>query len=318
MKELLGHIPEKIVYIHAGPQEASFYSYLEIENKIETVIPSFIGDNASASQIKTGEKWAAKLGQYVYKDIRENEPFSEITIVNLEIRNNGGRAYKAIDADGYYFDIREDVIFDAMINKGIKKGGILSGDYLWGQIGSQMKLVRNNSELHKALIRGTKRKALSYLPNKELEAGGVYQDKAGKNYVYMGEVKTLFLPYDQPTEKLAELLYQKRILIYIGQLDLSQKLTFETTIVNHPLLASQFAFAQSHAFVQKIDQIELSKDIITKLRKVSLKKVLLDLKRDNEKSLRNHLSFHSGMSHMHEANEELPEKPEYLKLLPLS
>jgi hypothetical protein len=82
-----------------------------------------------------------------------NNPITNIRVAGLETRGNGGRAYKVVIDDLYYFDLREDVLLEAMIECGINKGGILNGEYIWVKIRSHMKLIRVGSPLHKEMIK---------------------------------------------------------------------------------------------------------------------------------------------------------------------
>jgi hypothetical protein len=119
---------------------------------------------------------------------RKNEPISELKVVELERRTQGGRAYKVVHYGGYLVDMREDVIMDVIFNAGIDEGGVLKGEFVWARHGSEMKLVRVGSQLHKDLVEATNRKKEKKISNKDLVVGGIYETAGGSKAVYLGRV----------------------------------------------------------------------------------------------------------------------------------
>lgn len=115
---------------------------------------------------------------------RDNMPFA-VTITDLCIRDRGGRAYKVIDSDSLMFDLREDQLLEILNRTGIMPGGRVPGDFVWGQLGSQMHLVLVGGELHKQLVEETeKEKSLQrreaaglHYNERNLQVGHVYQKK---------------------------------------------------------------------------------------------------------------------------------------------
>lgn len=208
---IIGNIPEKIVYIYSVTSKIS-RGFDDMEQKIESlVIPVFISDASNAKTIQTGIRWAQPSAyEYIFnettkrydhvaravmpeviQDVRENKPFTNIKIVSLEHRGNGGRAYKCTNEDNFWFDLREDVLLDLLIEEGISKGGYLNGSYIWARVASQMKLVRVGSELHTKLIESTKRTVLKNISTKDLKIGGIYKTKTNTIGIYLGFVHTL-------------------------------------------------------------------------------------------------------------------------------
>ena len=105
----------------------------------------------------------------------ENKPISGLRVLSLEHRGQGGRAYKVVTPDGFYFDLREDILLDTMKTEGVAPGGILRGQYIWARVGAEMKLVRKGSELFRALLEASERSILSAIPLKQLKVGTVYE-----------------------------------------------------------------------------------------------------------------------------------------------
>lgn len=120
---------------------------------------------------------------------RPNKPLKNLRVFHLEQRAEGGRAYKVLDEDGYVWDMREDVFVEACIECGIKKGGIIGGQYVWAVNHTQMRLVRVGSQLHKDLSDAGKRRKQKKLGVKDLVPGKVYANAAGELAYFAGFVK---------------------------------------------------------------------------------------------------------------------------------
>jgi hypothetical protein len=59
----------------------------------------------------------------------ENTP-KKIRVFTLEHRAEGGRAYKVVTEDGYYFDMREGVLLDTLVHCGCEADGTLGGEFV--------------------------------------------------------------------------------------------------------------------------------------------------------------------------------------------
>ncbi len=182
------------------PDEISIYSTDEsiitreigAMNEEAEIRPSFICDKESKTAHKTAKDWASGYGRrgssYIHED-RSNVPWEGLKVWDLEVRGNGGRAYKVITPDGLYVDLREDTFLEAMLTYGIGVGGELPGQYVFAMMGSQMRLVRVGSDLHTALLSTTSRKKTAAIGTKELKVGGVYRSKSGEIEVFCGFVR---------------------------------------------------------------------------------------------------------------------------------
>lgn len=185
----MSSIPAKIVIIKSR-QNKTF------EGK--EFIPAFVCPADRPKSIETGKRWAE--GYYTWPKTdktrdtveiveMENKPFTGIRIFNLEVRNEGGRAYKVATEDGYWFDLREDVLLDVIRNTGIKKGGVLNGEFIWATVGSQNKIIRVGSSLHKECLEDQKTRN-SPIKQSEYEVGRSYSNNNG-NFIYLGRVAGL-------------------------------------------------------------------------------------------------------------------------------
>lgn len=186
-----GNIPEKITILTRKPEK--------VEG--QEVIPAFISDAKNEATLETGRTWARRYRYVTSKDDitgpefvgRENKGVGGYRILDLEVRSEGGRAYKVVSPEGFYVDLREDVLLDTIQEVGISPGGILNGTYLFATVGSQMKLIREGSSLHSELIEATTRRNTKKISGKELEIGGVYATVGGAMFVFGGFVDTVYI-----------------------------------------------------------------------------------------------------------------------------
>jgi len=119
-----------------------------------SVIPSFAVDASNAKRVNSAEVWATSAPGDAPPPIEvPNAPITGLRILSMEIRGHDGRAYKIISPEERLFDLREDVLLDAILNTGIKQGGVLPGHYVWVRYsGTNSKLVRLGSTILTSLV----------------------------------------------------------------------------------------------------------------------------------------------------------------------
>lgn len=186
-----GKIPESLS-IFSRPVEVIKRDIGAMTEEVE-VRPSYVCDKASKKAHENAEQWAkggwrGNSGMPFTREDRDNVPFTGLRIWDLEVRSEGGRAYKAITPDNMLIDLREDVFLEALITQGIGVGGELGGDYVFAFLGSQMRVVRVGSDLHAGLEKTTERKKTKPIADKDLVIGGVYRGKSGDVEIYCGHV----------------------------------------------------------------------------------------------------------------------------------
>jgi len=191
------YIPKSITYVHDKPETIEEYwedsDVLMNKIKVAATWPVETGkDLDKAIQWAGGEKVAKQV-------VVDNDPIDNIKVIGLDIRGNGGRAYKVVVDDLYYVDMREDVILDVMFETGIQPGGKLNGTFIWVKYGAQLKLVRVGSELHKEFVIENERyESFVEIKPKDVEVGGLYEMKSGKIYLYLGKMN--YYSYYQNTK----------------------------------------------------------------------------------------------------------------------
>lgn len=115
--------------------------------------------------------------------------------------NQKDRFYKVLLPNGCWVDVKDDTILDAIGVAGAQPGGFLNGEFIWGVLGTVTKLIRVGSQLHKAVVEGSRLRALPTIRIKDLEVGGIYRTPALYCHCYLGEVE-MGEPGKRVTEKL--------------------------------------------------------------------------------------------------------------------
>jgi len=181
------------------------------EPEREMVVPAFVCEANNPKTLATAVgcaensrnywdlelKQSVKKADPVVKDVQPNLPMKDLRVVQLDIRGNGGRAYKVVTKENYYFDVREDVLLDTMIKVGIRPGGILNGEFIWARVSSSMKIVRIGSALHNKLIQSTEKSKMKKVNARNLVPGTIYSNKREEKHFYLGRVNAVSFNYHQ-------------------------------------------------------------------------------------------------------------------------
>ena len=146
------------------------------------IFPAFVTDYDAPKTLQTAISWANRGGRGATVEV-PNDPIPSLRVVEMEIRMEGGRAWKVVTPQGWYVDLREDVLVDHLyMHKSIsvhpEGGWVLEGPFLWVKNGTQMRMVLIDSPRHRQILAYTKQKAIAIkakkISPKSLVAGGVY------------------------------------------------------------------------------------------------------------------------------------------------
>jgi hypothetical protein len=179
------YIPKRITYVCAKSEICEEY-FDDTEILISKIRITPAWPIETGKSLDAAIKWAG--GDRIAKIIDvENNPITNVKIVGLEERGNGGRAYKVVIDDKYFVDLREDVVLDVIFNCGIEKGGLLNGTFIWVKDSSAMRLIRYDSTIYNEYLAGTE-KIASFVELKptDIIPGGVYETKGGRRNLYLG------------------------------------------------------------------------------------------------------------------------------------
>jgi len=327
-----GYIPEAVEYYCQKPKKIkmTWDSAWNVKDRNVIwegdVIPTFpIPGDATDRRRLSAKKWAenpngkwvdgkwieiptSKPDEYKF----DNQPFS-IVICSLEHRGNGGRAYKVMTEDGFYFDLREDVLLEALLTEGCEPGGFLGGKFLWMMAHNSMKLIREGSQIHEDMKDATKRRAATVIPNNQLVVGCVYGGKDTKDQaLFLGEVivgkgrpKLLFFPLDRYGYRNKQTPQQ--------EFDGYQQAQY----ANGGIDFYRYDFKFTHKYVEKVDEVSLPKNHLAGIRSAALAEMRKRI--DENYAMRGHnpnkkecLKFFRPLVHMHQLGEEMPIIEEFI------
>lgn len=294
-KVAIGSIPEKITYVFSDQREVPVgcrwdISYDSDDSGLKTVkqivTPAFPVDSTDASMLAKANSWASDGGWNFDTRARivkvpqtvevENKGIKNVRVLSLEQRANGSRAYKAL-IDNFYVDLREEVLMDVLLQVGVKPGGILQGEYVWAKMSSQMKLVRVGSELHRLIVEFDSKKDIKPILKKSLEVGGIYQNRKKQRAVFLGYANTVtYRTTRQYYEKTSDFKFQatpKRKLMMFHQLYDFEPLQAQLSKIMNIKTYYAFHLQTTHNYLEKIDQIDVPDDFISKVRDVAISSV---------------------------------------------
>lgn len=219
-----GRVPSSITYVFSKTKWLISVDWDDsVERHCEQVYAAFPLDAASKDRLVTARRWASKqvknapygatdkVKNQLKKEVLANKPDDVIEITvpndpveglmlnNLEIRQEGGRAYKVLvsirdpetgELYDLYVDLREDTMMDILMNSTVSSG-VLDGKYVWAVIGSETKLIRVGSAVHKLIVAHEAKMAQESLGKKALQVGHLYEDKQGSKFLFVGVFNTL-------------------------------------------------------------------------------------------------------------------------------
>ena len=166
-----------------------------------TVVPAY--PTLKETQEETAKSWTNNSSRTYnsekrcYEYVTPKDPivvensFSSLSIIDLECRGNGGRAYKVIlpvEGSNLLFDLREGPLLDMINTLGIKPGGAIEGEFEFVMNKSQLNLVRVGSSIWNEAKRISEASKVSTTAYK---VGTVYSDKSRSSFwIYLGAMQT--------------------------------------------------------------------------------------------------------------------------------
>ncbi len=178
------------------------YDFTDINDNVVRVRDTFPLNPDSKTSSETAKRWAegyswwVKVGQKQAPEYISRGTNSEfgVRILGLEKRSEGGRAYKVVLSaanlpSDMCFDLREDMLLEAISVEGIERYGMCVGKFVWAIIGSQNKMIPVGGKTWLE-IKGeeAKREKQGVISLKDLIPGRVYLQKDDTKHVYIGKV----------------------------------------------------------------------------------------------------------------------------------
>lgn len=287
-KTIAGSIPKEITYVYKPLISCRIGGYDTLNKKEVKLHPTFPVETGNKKSLETTGKWATSYNQKNYSTENiDNSSIKNVKVISLEHRGQGGRAYK-IQIDKFLFDLREDVLVDIMLEVGIQPGGILNGEYTWAKIGSQTKLIRIGSDLHKMISSYKDVKDTKPVSKNNLEIGGVYKDRKGYNYIFLGHVNTTALKatdrdlpdfamnersniyYNDSTKASLKFksVFDKNAMLFIKTYNGNYNSYLDKAI--NPKTQYVLEIKKSHSLISKVDTIKIPENFISKIRDINL------------------------------------------------
>lgn len=287
-KTIVGSIPKEVTYVYQSLISCRIGGDDTLNKKEVKLHPTFPVETGNKKSLETAVKWATSYNQNKYSTENiDNSSIKNVKVISLEHRGQGGRAYK-IQIDKFLFDLREDVLVDIMLEVGIQPGGILNGEYTWAKIGSQTKLIRIGSDLHKMILNYKDVKETKPISKNNLEIGGVYQDRQKYDYVFLGHINTTALKAtdrdlpDFAMKQRSNIFYtdsEKASLKFKSVFDKNAMLFIKTyggdyssyldKAIN-PKTQYVLEIKKSHSLISKVSTLKIPENFISKIRDVNL------------------------------------------------
>ncbi len=231
--------PEKVTYYLK-----SDYKTKDMTGKEIIVFPAFPSYPESEARAKTGKAWVKNNRDGFMGIVNQENKFHGLTILSLEIRGEGGRAYKVVDDKNNLFDMRENTLLDIIKSAGIQKGGYVDDDFCWVIDGSQMRIVRVGSdEYNKAVT-----PPLPKLKLTELVVGKSYEISYGLPSVFLGNIRIPSV-YGSVLEKQPETTPKKKVGLFLYIEHMKNGLIADKGRL-------RFEFKSSGVFTERLSQIK--------------------------------------------------------------
>lgn len=292
---IAGSIPKKIVYFYL-PEKKMLQGvnwgldYKSRKNKNEELVcQASVADPNDAKSLKVAQSLLKGYARPTPTSIEvDNNPIKDIRL--FSIKRYGSSTQIKVVINNYLVDLKDDVLLDALIKEGCKVGGVLPGEYVWAKIGSSTRLVRIDSEIYNLILDYNNKKNMPLIPKKKLEAGGVYKNKRGDVFVFVGFVNTTWY---KPFATIKKFNFTNQN-IKNGMLFCNLLANEEPSCLNETayLEADNYRFVvkKEHNLIEKIDQVEIEPDLINKIRLANLKKMkknIMQFSTENKKSVIN-------------------------------
>lgn len=226
----------------------------------------------------------------------KNNPISEVELLDHR---------RVIVHKNYAVEVDKDFTLDAMLSSKIE-GGKFNGEFVWCLIGTKLKLVRIGSDLHNHVLDCIRRSKLPKIKKKDFEVGGIYSTPSGKTEMYLGKVNTEYCFVDYKVNKIRNEEHKNKHLfykVYNTEFD-----NIEQDISN--IRPYNLNIKNTHSFVEKVKNVSLSSDIISRIREAAVKNMrsMIADSHENKNWVLSEYRYNSHIINMHLSTEPPPPK----------
>ena len=141
-------------------------------------------DAASKKRIDTVKNW---YGSNKMCNL-DNPPLSGFTFVDVVSRyRTKNKLMRVFDPRGFIVEVSIDILLEIMQSATIKNG-IIQEKCFWARKGAENILIPENTPLHEQYLSETVYAKAANISTKNLKVGGLYINKDGKKYFYLGKL----------------------------------------------------------------------------------------------------------------------------------
>lgn len=141
-------------------------------------------DAASKKRIDTVKNW---YGSEKMCNL-DNPPLSGFTFVDVISRcRTKNKLMRVFDPRGFIVEVSIDILLEIMQSATIKNG-IIQEKCFWARKGAENILIPENTPLHEQYLSETVYAKAANISTKKLKVGGLYINKDGKKYFYLGKL----------------------------------------------------------------------------------------------------------------------------------
>jgi|SRR5579859_6579501 len=281
-KYINGTIPKKVSYVYSDDRQIIIKSSTK---KQISVMPAYLADPTDQKTMNKAINLASNSygssglrNKPHFIDEVDNNPIDKIKVVSSYIKAESGIYYKVL-AGKFYVDLREEILLDTILEKGIRRGGILNGQYIWAKVHSKLKLIRIGSEMYNLIIDYDAKRNFKPIKKESLEIGAIYKDRRNNIAIFLGLVNSTSLrknfPISGSKSRFRHDPINKAFLFYhisdFGKFKKLSKNSKNKLIKNSN--SSMFSIKKSYTYIEKIDNMELHNNIIDHLRLSSIQEI---------------------------------------------
>lgn len=141
-------------------------------------------DAASKKRIDTVKNW---YGSEKMCNL-DNPPLSGFTFVDVVSRyRTKNKLMRVFDPRGFIVEVSIDILLEIMQSATIKNG-VIQEKCFWARKGAENILIPENTPLYEQYLSETVYAKAANISTKNLKVGGLYINKDGKKYFYLGKL----------------------------------------------------------------------------------------------------------------------------------
>lgn len=173
----------------------------------------------------------------------DNPPLSGFTFVDVVSRyRTKNKLMRVFDPRGFIVEVSIDILLEIMQSATIKNG-VIQEKCFWARKGAENILIPENTLLHEQYLSETVYAKAANISTKNLKVGGLYINKDGKKYFYLGK---LVLKVDEENTsstaftKYSDLVKNKYEFYVFANLSINaENVNTNYLVVQHPTMKEE-------------------------------------------------------------------------------